>query len=430
MNKTIVIKRHISLLAAIASLCISTIYAQNFTKEVLLPDNSSIIRTVKKNQWLTYSIGEKGKAFYLVPETGTALPYLSLDDMEIEVLDFKVFSDTVFFCGKMTRENTSDAIVGHFPIAGFPDVIVKYDTFPEVRYFDQMDVFKDGNKARIVATAYWGYFKGTMADIIHLSGDNWECRIVDPSGFSWWFGDVTVTSEHVVFTSNSVKSYMNKWLTRIWIFNKPVAPAGSIFLSSVDLREFVDSLSSGKMLVTKTIGDWFVTANPTPEGKLLMHEFGGTGYYGSTLYNGVPNFTLKDLVHIPLPNCTDVLTYSWNASATGSYIYHIPESAFDEDGPANIHYYENENINSLCLSSMPDSLFVASGHNDFSQSLRIFRYKYNNYTCAKKTIFSTLKKEYIPEEMPTNIEVIIYPHEFIQHDSIPDETNISTLCGQ
>ncbi len=405
-------------------------FAQNFTKEVAVPDDNSIIRQVNISKWLTYSIGEKGKAFYLVPETGTNLPYLSLDDGNIEVLDFEILSDTAFFCGKRTENGTSDAVVGYFPMSGFPNVPIKYDIFPEVRYFGKMDVFKDGNRARIVATAWYGVFKGTIADIIHIAGNYWECRIVDPSGFNWVFDDVTATSGHIVFTSHSVKSYMNTYNTRVWVFDKPAAPGGSIFFSSVPVRDFGDSLSAGTILVTNTIGDWFVTATPTPAGKLLMHEFGGTGYYGSTLFNGVLNFTLKDLAHTPLPNCTDVLTYSWNATTTGSYIYHIPESAFDEDGPANIHYYEKENINSLCLSSMMDSLFVASGHNDISQSLRIFRYKYDKYTCAKKLIYETTKKYYDPQKPNVDIEVIIYPHTFTQHDSIPNSTKISTLCGE
>ena len=417
------------LLILLSSVC-NYAYAQNFTKEIPMPDDNSIIRRVYKNKWLNYCSSEKGKAFYLVPETGTNLPYLSLDDNNIEVLDFKVFSDTVFFCGKLETALTSHAVVGYYPISGFPNVPVKYDTFPEVRYFRKMDVFKDGAKARIVATAGYGIFSGTVADIIHLGGDYWECRIVDPSGFNWWFNDVVVTSSHVVFTSQSVKYLINNVKTRVWLFKRPVAPGGSVFLNNVDVRDFGDSLSIGKMLLTDVGGGWFVTVNPLQSNRLLMHEFCGPNYYGSAEFKGATNFEIKDLVHIHLPNSTDVLTYSWNTAATGSYIYHIPESSFDEDGPANVHYYDKENINSLNLLSTPDSLFIASGHNDISQSLRIYRYKYDNYLCAEKKTYGTTKKCYEPEKLSIDIKVIVYPHEFIVHDGIPKETTISTPCGQ
>lgn len=210
--------------------------------------------------------------------------------------------------------------------------------------------------------------------------------------------------------------------------SKPVAPAGSIFMSTVYVNDFDESLSTGKMLVADVGTGWFVTANATPTGKILMHRYGITVYSSSTVFYAEPTFALRDLVFDLWPNSADVLTYSWNATSTGSYIYHIPESAWDVNGMANVHYYEGENINSLDVCRRTENMFIASGHNDYFQSLRAYRYKLNNYSCAEKKVYETVKNICDFEDPNIDIKVINYPHTFHNIDSVPETIKIITIC--
>lgn len=419
-----------ALFIPIALLVVSgTCKAQNFTKEInsLYDHGTSIIRTINNANWLVYSDNDKGHLFYWIPMSGTNIDYLYLFDQNISIHDFEIFSDTVYFCGVKTEGEERCGVMGHFPIEGFPGGPVKYDLFPEVQSFDAMDVFSVGGHMHVVMTAtVTDDGGGTMSDVRHISGDSWEHNLV-VSPYKWYFDDVAVTTQHIVFTSRS--TYMQKSNSRLWIIDRPLFFGSSIFMSTIYVNEFDNTLVCDKFLVTQSMGAWFVTAEEVRNNKIRMHQYSLSNYHSSVLFNGVPEMTLKALDYADYPNFADVLTTSRNDEVVDSRIYHVPAIAFEQGTTSEIHLYKNEDINSLNVASQFDSTFVASGLNTIDPYLRVFRYKYDKYTCSNREFFEIETNSYEYKVPEPEIFVQNYPHDIKLKSHSSDNVNIVTLCG-
>ncbi len=358
------------------------VQSQNFIKEMGTTDDFSIIRNVSDKSWLTYSETEGRNYFIMVTETGISMNMINMTTTEIHVSDFEIYHDTVFFCGSKKVNNiVSYAAMGYFPLSGFPNVTVKYNYFPELYSLEKMDVYSTGWQTHVAMTAFKSLFESTIVDIRHTSGDSWLCNVV--VGLEYWdiFDDVLATSRHVVFSSRRLQG-VNHWVGAIWNVARPTLPGVPIFMSSISRYGFNNIYLKKPVLLADIGNDWFVTAAVTEYDSIIMHRFGNAEYGSSAKFKGVPDFDLMDLNYVILPNSADVLTNTYTQTGIDSRIYHISESAFDENGTANIHYYPGESINSIDLSAIIDGIFVASGHGGLSQYLRIYRYQYNKYKCA------------------------------------------------
>ena len=177
------------------------------------------------------------------------------------------------------------------------------------------------------------------------------------------------------------------------------------------------------------MGSWFVTAEEVRNNKIRMHQYSLANYVTSVLFNGVPDMTLKAMDYADYPNFADVLTTSRNDEVVDSRIYHVPAIAFEQGTTSKIHLYKNEDINSLNVSSQFDSTFVASGLNKIDPYLRVFRYKYDKYTCSNGEFFETEKYNFEFEEPTPDIFVQNHSHDITLKSHSSDNVNIVTICG-
>lgn len=404
-----------------------TLSAQNFIKKVTMEGGPSIIRTIDNTHWLTYCENSKGrKDFYIVPQNGTVIDNMQIKDQTIHVSDFVINADTVYFCGKKDTESSSVAIMGYFSVAGAQFDTVIYETFPEVLSFNAIDAFRlEGHiYAALTATTTSGL--ETMADIRHLSGNIWECNVVEPNFGNWTFDDVTVTGRYIIYTSRAGGD--NKFKSRIWFVDRPVYYGSSIFLSSIPYNEFALPYLTGKMLVGK-VGGWFYTAAPTANGTVLLHQYALDVYTVSVEFNGIGNFAVNDITYALWPRTAEVLVVTDNGGTSDSRIYHIPQTAFDQKATAGIHLYPGYEIHSLDISSELDSLFVASGRDFAYTEHHAFRYKLNKYKCAEKEWTELDIKTYTFKE--NNIDILTRNkiHIIADKGQSVEPIELQTMCG-
>ena len=420
--------RKISTLLVLALLYVmcNSVAAQNFTKEIqaLSDSGSSIIRTIDRTHWLVYSENAKGHLFYLISVNDTVLSYMYFDDRTIKVTDFEIYSDTVYFCGSHKNNGVQCGIAGHFPIVGFPACTVKYDSFQEVLSFGALEAFSVEDHMHVVmtATAPTGY--STMTDLRHLSGDNWECDVVDSLG-GWMFDDVAVSTTHILFTSRILPP--SKVLSYVWKIDMPGYFGTVIFNSTINVDMFHGEPVCDTFLVTEAMGG-FVMAKALSNGKIRMHQYAASTYSASLDFSGEPDFSLKALDYADVANCADVLVSTRNESGVDSRIYHVPAMAFVQNWTSWIYYYKNEDISLLCLSSDWDSTFVASGMDNASSCMRVYRYKYDNYRCTKQSGFEI--EGVYPDVTYKDLGVSIkaYQHNIAEKTHNTGVVNIATIC--
>lgn len=359
-----------------------TLSAQNFIKKITMEGGPSIVRTIDHSHWLTYCENSKDrKDFYIVQQNGVVIDNMQINDKAIHIFDFVILSDTVYFCGKKEIDSSSVAIVGYFSVAGAQFDTVKYESFTEAQSFNALDAFRlDGHiYAAVTATALSGL--ETMADIRHLSGNHWECNIVEPNFGNWTFDDVAVTARNIIYTSRTGEN--SKFKSRIWFIDRPAYSGSSIFVSPLTYNEFTLPFLTGRMLVTDAGGGWFFTAAPTSYGTVLMHRYAITYYLASIEFNGIGNFAVNDITYALWSNTADVLVTTDNGGTVDSRIYHIPGTAFERSVTAGIHLYPGYEIHSLDVAEETDNLFVASGRDFIHDEHHVFRYKLHNYNCAE-----------------------------------------------
>ena len=415
------------LLSAQHIMC-DTLAAQNFIKKITMEGGPSIVRTIDKSHWLTYCENRKGrKDFYIVPQSGTVVDNMQINDQTIHISDFVILSDTVYFCGKQDQGDSPVAVMGCFSIAGAQFGPVIYELFPEALSFNAIDVFRlEGHiYAVVTATALSGL--ETKADIRHLSGNYWECNIVEPNFGAWTFDDVAVTARQIIYTSRAGKDNKNK--SRIWFIDRPAIYGTSVFLSPIPYNEFSLPYLAGKMLVSDAGGGWFFTVAPTLSGTVLMHRYAMSSYLASVEFNGIGNFTVNDITYAFWPNIAEVLVATDMGGTADSRIYHIPGTAFERSTTADIHLYSGYEIHSLDVADELDSLFVASGRDFIYDEHHVFRHKLNNYKCAENEWTILDMKDYSIKDEEIDILTRNKIHKMIYTGHNVMTIELTTMCG-
>lgn len=352
------------------------------------PDDNSLIRTITPSTYMLFSYNGNN-TFYYVDVLNTMSPFIIINEKEMIITDFEIMDDVVYFCGYSNSNNNYTAVLGYFPLSGFPAVTVRYNTTSGMRMFNRLDLYSIEGQEHVVLTGIDGQGISTIVDALHFSDTTWYYHIVDGKEFEDMFEDVVTVnrgnSSMVVFSSRDKTMnypFMANY-SRAWTFGFPPAANMPVFVNPFKYFQ-IDQNTRG-MVELESMDGWFASAYKTAADSLIVNRYSQTSYDRSVRIYCDPSLTVKDIQYnynfgFPL----DVLVTSSSTATVNSYIYNVMEYNFDTNTIMKGHLYLDEDINSLALSSAMENYYRASGHETIYQELRSYSYNYNSWNCSKQ----------------------------------------------
>ena len=282
-------------------------FAQNAIYEIpSLDSKKSIVREYLGNRYIVYNSGSTGNSFNLVDLS--TLTVKSLDMSVVDVTDFEIYGDYVYFCGNVSSpligwfdipsafSGTSQVYFGYLPSLPCSNYPLENDSFLNVKKIEVMNIGGSihllivGDATCTGATAIQARY---FADVF-FDGSNWMMEATLEHSGILYYDDVAVTDNYVVPVGH--KNQANG--EYIYALAKPTAPYFGLFSAnttfpptySITLYAYggfscyiVDG--SSEIIIDHIYGDKFATAC---YGQCMPS--GGSSYVSGTvfnLYNGV-----------------------------------------------------------------------------------------------------------------------------------------------
>lgn len=380
------------------------VFGQNFVRKILWEDQNSIIRRYTDDTLILYSRSKGQNIFFKASTVNTTVLYITLGNDNIEINDFEVFDDTVYFCGSL-KGQTSYALFGMFSASKFQTSTVKYCIFNQLKSFNRMAMFSVSGRPRAAMTASYNNGYGTMVDFIRENSTIWHYYIADRIDSCEIYDDVAVTSQHVVFTArafgnNGVLKYGR---AQVVYHDKPVYSGNPFLISGAVIRAFANMSATTPIIIKHSWSNQFGIVNKTNNQKISVGRFVGYNYTESTeisLENGV---TIRDLGYNDFIMEFELLTNKQIGNDVNSYIYHIEDYCFLYNSSAYYHLFTDTTaILSLAKVNSPGFLAHTACGNK-SQTLMMYRYIYNNYNCSNTGNTPTTVVDYTVNPLETAI---------------------------
>lgn len=423
------------LLLAVTLLLAPATQAQEFIKEVKNHnDNYSVIRQYRENLWIISDFNLGKSVFSMVSETGITtqqlvLGYIEGTDSTI-IRDFKIYKDTVYFCGQTWYGKTSQAVWGYFPLAGFPSVPV-YFNVRKYNSFDKLEVFSvnsTGEEVHVVMIGGEITTGGVVVDEIK-TGLGTVTEYTSPLYEQvYTMVDLIQTEHYIVVSANhmsnqlvvgaSVINIQKPTTLNTTIFTCPMDHNNSLLYSTVSLH-LVHCEGDSMAAIYMNGNDFHVIALTNP---LICH--------GACTFPS-PSVTMR-LKYIDADYDAD--RHSINLLAndmmfSSSVIMRVDDALVL--GPGNVPYkhYPNDKINSIIYTGIPVYYHAASGYEIESHTLRYYRISDNPVAqCASEgnLLSSNQKFDWPIKELHVGYDSCRL--EMLQLPSYTYESPVSTIC--
>ena len=409
--------------------------AQDLTREIMSASSSTIIRQWRADKWLCYNRG-KANEFYMVSPNGSTTPYMTLENDSIMITDFEIFDDVVYFCGYKAA-NTYNAMMGYFPLATFPNSIVKYSTIPDVFSFNRMDVFSAENQVHVVMTASKTYGEArevyTIVDAMENSDGSWMYYVLDDPEKSLHFDDVAVTDNFVVFTARSLRddNYDSFNTTELWYFDKPTIYGVPVFLTSVDIR-CLYNWPKGQVIIEHLYSDKFIIALRKGSDVIVSSLYDGL-FYNNTckliLNDSIDTREVLDIKYNKSSDRYDILTCHPQNESLTSRILTVPlNNHYNPSGTVQMRTFRNKEIQSTDFLSLVPNQFVVSGHNHAS-NLIVCKYdQLSSGNCFELSTVVSEKVLYNRRSVKNDISVKIYKRHVQDIPTADNNVETKTIC--
>lgn len=431
IKKNISIRLH--MIITLTMLLAPSIAKAQFIKEWPYLDYFSLIRKVDATSYMVYS-DNGNKTFYL-ESSGILSMFKYITDDDIIINDFEISEDTVYFCGHKKVGATRYAMLGYFPLTNFPAGEIRYNCQSSLLDFKRLDIYRVENQVHAVMTAVEDDNMNTMVDAFHVVDTTWYYYIVKGDEIKHIFDDVVVIkgypTSYVAFSSRNIpeNTLAPSLYSYVWIFNIPLVPNNSVFISPFQCLSVCATPQSPVLL--ENMNGWVASAYMIADDTILVNRYSPTSYDRSVRIRTRPATTLKDLRYndnLGMP--IDVLSTHPTATSVNSYIYHVYEYYFDTNQAMYAHLYEDENLNSLAVSSDVNYSFWASGHNEASQNLHSYKYFHNLYTCSERKNASPFKNKYHSNNIMWRLYFRAEVGKFIPLKHSFGGISVETICGQ
>lgn len=422
-----------NLLLAVTLLLAPAVQGQEFIKEVKNHyDNYSVIRQYRENCWIVsdYNLGKT--VFSMVTETGTithqlVFGYIPETDSTV-VWDFKIYNDTIYFCGQTWYGSTSQAVWGYFPLAGFPSVPVYY-SISKYMSLNKLEVFSAdsiGFEVHVTMIGHSDLLTGHIVDELRIGPNTYReySSIIfnDPHIMS----DLIQTDKYIVVSAGK---YFNGTPKLISI-SKPTTTNTTIFQCPIKYHTG-DSMNAIPKLVACTQDAFAAVYRNSANTQMRIIGFTDPQtVYATTEFDDMifgRNNIIADVEYDYHFRCLEVLIQ--NTYLKTSQIYRIDNAL--AAGAGNIPYliYNNNLINSMVYLGIPENYFIASGHEAAIQKLRVYRFPDNPLAnCAESGNLQGKKFPLVWKS--TNIQVL-YEETILQLTNLSafyNETPITTIC--
>lgn len=350
-------------------------HCQNLIMELPYVDEYSIIRNIDTDNKLIYNHG-KDNRFYKIDYnigTGTTMSFPGRDEMKI--LDFEIHEDYVFFCG-IEDTLSPKAVFGYFNLGDFPNCTIYFDVRDEWASFNKLDVFKVEEEYHVVMTATYHSGYGTMIDVRGDGSGVWTYCDADFRDEQWFFHDVAVTKDYIVYTSTGgEKESITKSHPGLWYIKKPTIPGVPIFsnvLGDMNLEELTVSVL-GEILIEHIRSNEIAIVHRSGMYDFKVSYFQGFSYQQTISVGCYNDCVIKDIKNGLVAMQVEVLVNNTSANTPErSAIYSIPYAAPGPFSTVNHKYAtsNNEVINSIDI--MLPTEYVGSGHDFWGQDLHAY----------------------------------------------------------
>lgn len=413
-----------------------TLKAQDLRRQLQAYSNTSIIRQYEEDRWLCYNYSIKGNEFYMVSSNGSQTPLMMLKNDNLQIMDFEIFNNMVYFCGHATENNVKSAVLGFFPLGTFPNSPVEYDIFHELASFNRLDVFTAEDQIHVVLTATVKGIESrmvyTIVDARENNDGSWIYCVLDNKNIRCDFDDVAVSNNRVYFTARSARDDVPDAYnsTELWYFDKPVLYGVPLFLNTVQKR-FHYNWPVGPVLIEHLYDDRVAMVLRKYPDDLVYFMFNGYSFtYTCKLIfdNSAEHLDIFDIKYNRPTNKIDVLTGNRKESLWNSRIFtfHMYSWLFPVSIP--VREFPGHEVQSLDYNGTMPDYYVASGH-DIGENLNVYRY--NQPDTGNCFPFSSIESKIIMFNSRGNeedIEVVNYLRYPILLQSEPDSVWTETKC--
>lgn len=423
-------KRLHVIVAALLLLIPALANSQPLIREIPFMDAHSLIRHLTADEWIIHSFNGQN-TFYKVDDSSPAAPFMIINLKGLEILDFEIASDSVFFCGSLTSGENQYGVMGHFSLSGFPSVVVHYEIDSvKITCFNKIDVYYVDEQPHTVMTGIGGDGSSYMADAFPITPANWYFYIASGKEDPSFFDDVIYVknygNNYVVFSSRDENVLQQPF--KIWRYKVPTAVNMPVFINPQLRDDFTNTLVDSPILL-ESMNGWFASVSKLANDSVFVSRYDLYGYSSSVKNRWRTNITVKDIEYNSFDFGFDVLISAPSGNnSVDSYIYDVDQAFFDVPAAMSVYLYEDEDINSLDILSAYNETYIASGHYALYNNLRVYRYSHNHWGCCQRESISPYKITYPRHEKSSEAWYTAYKGKYQKFSPKEGSIAVETIC--
>ena len=354
-------------------------------------DEHSTIREVGYDEWLVLNYnGEyySENYFTMVSSGGSTGGSLFVPIDGLEVMDFQVEGDEVYFCGKSDRSGQWQGVVGKFELSTFPASEVKYVMVEGVEELRRMEVMRVMKEVHCVMLGSTVDGDDLLMDAWEMGSGGWTYAMTTSVG-GWNYHDVAVIKDKVVMSVQKMGDYSGY---EVWYFGIPTM-MGTSFLTLADSRTVVSQETGSRVLLEHCEDEYFVAVFRLYTFPIIMvngFKDVDVNYGGEFFAEAIAlrSTAIKDVKYSDgvWQNLDILVANGIGTEGERSEIYHLNPLHAQGVSTVTGHVFERERLNSLAYLTSQPNQYVASGHEVGGTIPVVHRYQTNSAKqCAEVT---------------------------------------------
>lgn len=428
--------RHVALVALFCLMSLESSGQALIRRLNVTQDKNSIIREVDYNKWMLMSYDGYDSYFYMVDDVSGSAPVMYIPYVNLEVKDFDVMDNWVYYCGVDHSGEVPVAAFGFFPLVGFPQVVAYHCPVSELTELKKIEVLNVNYDLHCVMIGRHKTNGDVVVDAMSLTTIVWGLRYGVAREHEA-FDDIAVTDSLIVVTSVDTSAFFPSG--GVWRFVQPTVPGGYMSIATADWAK-VNYLINRPFLVESCYDGWYVVGARSVVGNYYCvgafndYMYMPTGQFSVAPYGNIwiqDYFNrLVDMKFCPERNTLDMLIESgYRDSSIRSEVYHLTPQLLSGNTTINGHLFYEEKLNSIDnLMSQPGQ-FVASGRFNGMTVPKYYRYTIagqdNCFEINSVEFESGTNKQVIKEDMRSGY----FQKEVVLIEAKYSDRQVNTICN-
>lgn len=403
--------RHVALVALFCLMSLESSGQALIRRLNVTQDKNSIIREVDYNKWMLMSYDGYDSYFYMVDDVSGSAPVMYIPYVNLEVKDFDVMDNWVYYCGVDHSGEVPVAAFGFFPLVGFPQVVAYHCPVSEMSELKKIETFRLDDDIHCAMIGRHQTKGDVVVDAMSPLSIVWELRYGLAREHEV-FDDIAVTDSLIVVTSVDTSTFI--YTGGVWQIVRPSVPGSLMSLYTARWAK-MSYLINRPFLVEACHENWYVVGSRSViSNYYCVSSFSDIYYMHCGQFNVTPygNFIilnycnrLVDMKFCPARNTLDMLIVNGNPdSSIRSEVYHLTSQLAAGSNTIDGHLFYEQVLCSIDdLTSQPGQ-FVLSGCNNGASTPKYYRYTLTGQdNCFSTTTvkYESLAKSYSPYEKMT-----------------------------